>query len=124
MGGFLDVVLSDFARLEAETSSAEDQAQSDYERYMAETTEDIAVKETEIGHKTANRDTTDATIATLKKELGLTHQELDAALEYFEKLKPDCVDHGLSYDERKEMREEEIQSLKEALAILNQQDLA
>jgi len=45
-------------------------------------------------------------------------------VEYFEKLKPDCVDHGLSYDKRKDMREEEIQSLKEALAILNQQDLA
>jgi len=122
--GFLDVVLSDFARLEAETSSAEDQAQSDYDRYMAETTQDIEVKEAEVGHKTANKQATDATIAKLEKELSLTQEELDAALEYFDKLKPDCVDHGLSYDKRKEMREEEIQSLKEALAILNQQDLA
>jgi len=122
--GFLEVVLSDFARLEAETSSSEDQAQSDYDRFMAEATEDVSVKEAEISHKTGTRETTDATIAKLKKELGLTQEELDAALEYFDKLKPDCVDHGLSYDKRKEMREEEIQSLKEALAILNQQDLA
>merc|ERR1711879_1111109 len=44
--GFLDVVLSDFAPLETETSTAEEQAQAEYEKYMAETTEDIAVKET------------------------------------------------------------------------------
>merc|ERR1719203_1380729 len=54
--GFLDVVLSDFARLEAETSTAEDQAQAAYEKYMAETNQDIAVKETAIGHKTSKKE--------------------------------------------------------------------
>lgn len=122
--GFLDVILSDFARLESETNSAEDQAAAVYQKFMDESNENIAVKETEMKHKQGNRQQTDAKIASLKKELKLTQDELDAALAYFDKLKPDCVDHNLSYADRVQMREEEIQSLQEALSILNQQDLA
>ena len=45
MSSLLEVILSDFARLEAETSAAEDQAQSEYEKYMAESKQDLAVKD-------------------------------------------------------------------------------
>jgi len=121
--GFLEVILSDFARLESETNSAEDQAASTYEKFMDESNEDIAVKETTAKHKQERQQQTDTQTASLKKELKLTQEELDAAMDYYEKLKPDCVDHNLSYDDRVQMREEEIQSLKEALKILAQQDL-
>jgi len=122
--GFLEVVLSDFARLEAQTSTAEDAAQSAYQSFMDESSEDMAVKETATTHKTAKKQATDTAIASQRKELELTQAELDAALEYYEKLKPDCVDHNLSYGERVRMREEEVQSLQEALETLNSQDLA
>jgi len=121
--GFLEVILSDFARLESDTNSAEDRAAATFEKFMDESNQDIAVKETAKSHKEGNRQQTDANIDSLKKELKLTQGELDAALAYYDKLKPDCVDHGLSYSERVQMREEEIQSLKEALKILNQEDL-
>jgi len=122
--GFLEVVLADFARLETETSTAEDAALTAYQQFMDESNEDIAVKETATSHKTTKKQRTDATIASLSKELELTQGELDAALAYYDKLKPDCVDHDLSYDKRVQMREEEIQSLQEALVALNNQDLA
>ena len=32
----------------------------------------------------------------------------DKALDYYDKLKPDCVDQGLSYEDRVAMRKEEI----------------
>jgi len=121
--GFLEVIVSDFARLESETNSAEDQAASAYEKFMDESNEDVAVKETEISHNEDNKEQTDTTIVSQKKELKLTQEELDAALAYYEKLKPDCVDHALSYADRVQMREEEVQSLQEALSILNQQEL-
>jgi len=122
--GFLEVILSDFARLETETSSAEDDAQSAYQKFMDESNEDVAVKETEIDHKEHKKQDVDAEIVSLQKELQLTQEELSAAVAYHDKLKPDCVDQGLSYEDRVRMREEEIQSLKEALDILNQQDLS
>jgi hypothetical protein len=122
--GMLEVVLSDFARLETETLAAEDQAQTAYEKFMAESNQDVAVKETTRTHKEEKKTQTDDLIVNLKKELDLTQGELDAALAYYEKLKPGCVDLTLSYEERVKARDEEIQSLKEALVILQQQDLA
>merc|ERR1712139_666683 len=44
--GMLEVVLSDFARLETETSASEDAQQSAYDKMMDETNENVAVKET------------------------------------------------------------------------------
>lgn len=121
--GMLEVVLSDFARLETETTSAESQAQSAYDKFMDEANQDVAVKETEINHKKNSRDETNTETRSLKKELKLTQEELDAAMDYYAKLKPDCLDAGLSYEERVEKREQEIQALKEALQILAQESV-
>merc|ERR1719326_2619371 len=121
--GMLEVILSDFARLETSTSSAESQAASKYERFMDESNQDIAVKDTEINHKTNRRDECDSENRALKKELQLTQEELDAAMDYYDKLKPDCLDTGLSYEERVQKREEELQALKEALQILAQESV-
>ena len=43
-------MLSDFARLEAETSTAEDQAQSAYSSFMDESNEDIARGDDTVGN--------------------------------------------------------------------------
>jgi len=116
---FLDVILSDFARLEAETSTEESEQESAHEKFMNESSEDKAVKEAEMKHKTVKRDQLTRLNSNLNKELEMTQKELDAALGYYDKLKPDCVDQGLSYEDRVQQRKEEIQSLKEALEILS-----
>merc|ERR1719506_1779553 len=121
--GMMEVILSDFARLETETQEAENSAQSTYEAFMNESNEDVAVKETEIEHKSNKKDTCSETISELKKSLKLTQSELDKALEYYESLKAECVDTQVSYEERVRMREEEIQSLQEALKVLAGEDL-
>jgi len=116
--GMMEVILSDFARLETETQESENSAQSTYETFMNESNEDVAVKETEIEHKSNKKDTCTEDIASLNKNLKLTQSELDKALDYYDKLKADCVDIKVSYEERVQMREEEIQSLQEALKVL------
>merc|ERR1719215_930679 len=121
--GMLDVILSDFARLETDASTAESQAQSAYDTFMADSTETKEVKEMELEHKKGKKAETDERNRNLQKENDLTQQELDAALDYFEKLKADCVDKGMSYEARVQAREEEIQSLKEALEMLAQQEI-
>merc|ERR1719263_1783042 len=120
--GMMDVVLSDFARLETETTEAENTAQAAYDKFMDEANEDVAVKETEIEHKSNKKDTCMETISDLTKTLKLTQTELDKALEYYDKIKAECVDTQLSYEERVKMREEEIQSLQEALKVLAGED--
>merc|ERR1719324_1688450 len=119
----MEVILSDFARLETETTEAENSAVATYDKFMDESNEDVAVKETEIEHKSNKKDTCSETIRDLSKSLKLTQTELDKALEYYEKLKAECVDTKVSYEERVQMREEEIVSLQEALKVLAGEDL-
>merc|ERR1719230_901505 len=58
-------------------------------------------------------------LAQETKELKANQKALDDANRYYEKLKPSCVDAGVSFEERTARRKEEIESLQEALKILS-----
>merc|ERR1719424_2182027 len=90
--GMLEVILSDFARLETQTSLAEEEAQVAFEKFMAESTQSKEVKEVEKEHKEGNKADAEADLRATKKELSLTQEELDKALEYYGVLKADCLD--------------------------------
>jgi len=122
--GMLEVIESDFARLEADTKASEVTAQAQYDTFMTKSKVDKAEKSTEVEHKTAKRQDEEQALTTKKADLEGTQKELDAALAYYDKLKPSCVDAGVSYESRVGRRKEEIESLQEALKILNGQDLA
>merc|ERR1719324_839721 len=121
---FLEVILSDFARLQSDTETTEAAEAQAYEKFMFESKKDKALKENEIGHKTEKRTRKESTLVSTQEELKLTQEALDKAIAYYEKLKPTCVDSGISYEERVKQREAEIQSLEEALKVLAGQDLA
>merc|ERR1719265_768778 len=87
--GMLEVIQSDFVRLETETTGAEDDAAKAFTQFSRDSSKDKAIK------------------------------ELDAALAYFENLKPHCVEAGQSYEERVAQRKAEIESLQDAFKILN-----
>merc|ERR1719335_1898536 len=116
---FLEVISADFARLESETTTDEETEQEEYETFMFESKKDKALKENEMGHKTEKKTAQEGALHSAKQELAVTQEELDAALAYYEKLKPTCVDSGITYEERVKRREAEIVSLKEALKILS-----
>jgi len=122
--GMLEVIQSDFARLEADTSAAEVAAQKEYDEFMTDSQVDKASKNKDIEHKTAKKQDQSQALILKKEDLAGTQKELDAALAYYDKLKPSCVDAGVSYDDRVARRKEEIESLKEALRILNGEELA
>jgi len=122
--GMLEVIESDFARLEAETKAAEASAQKAYDEFMTASKVDKAAKTTDIEHKETKKLDENQALTTKNEDLEGTQKELDAALSYFDKLKPSCVDAGVSYDDRVARRKEEIESLQEALRILNGEDLA
>jgi len=121
--GMLEVIESDFARLEAETSSAEATAQKTYDGFMTDSKVDKAAKTTDSEHKTAKKQDQEQALTVKSGDLEGTQKELDAALAYYDKLKPSCVDSGVSYEDRVGRRKEEIQSLQEALKILNGEDI-
>jgi len=118
--GMLEVILSDFERLESETTSDEETATAAQEKFLIESKKTKAVTETDIKNKKKEVQRLTSETAEAKKELKITQEELDAALEYFEKLKPSCVDAGESYEERVARRKAEIESLGDALKILEE----
>ena len=85
---------------------------------------DHAAKSKDIEHKTAKKQDQEQALVTKKGDLEGNQKELDAALAYFDKLKPSCISTGVSYEDRVERRKEEIESLQEALRILNGEDIA
>merc|ERR1719316_2427471 len=122
--GMLEVIESDFARLESDTKAAEATAQKEYDEFMTDSKVDKSQKNTDIEHKTAKKQDESQALTAKKNDLEGTQKELDAALAYFDKLKPSCVDSGVSYEDRVGRRKEEIESLQEALKILNGEDIA
>mmetsp|Transcript_33679 Transcript_33679/g.71322 ORF Transcript_33679/g.71322 Transcript_33679/m.71322 type:complete len:660 (-) Transcript_33679:58-2037(-) len=122
--GMLEVIQSDFARLETETKAAESQAQAVYDKFTEDSSVDKAAKQKDVEYKSNKKESESEELLEMKADLESTQKELDAALRYYEKLKPSCVDAGVSYEERVARRKEEIESLQEALRILNGEDIA
>jgi len=122
--GMLEVIESDFARLESDTKASEATAQKEYDEFMTDSKVDKAEKSTDIEHKTAKKQDESQALTSKNNDLEGTQKELDAALAYFDKLKPSCVDSGVSFEDRVARRKEEIESLQEALKILNGEDIA
>merc|ERR1719191_369004 len=109
--GMLEVIQSDFARLETDTKASEAEAQKAFDEFTSESAVNRAANAKDVEHKTTNQE---AALTAKKADLEGTQKELDAALAYYDKLKPSCVDAGVSYEDRVARRKEEIESLQES----------
>merc|ERR1719158_1956343 len=119
----LEGIESDFARLEADTKAAEAAAETEYDQFMKASEIDKMSKEKDLEYKTAKKQDQSEALLKAKVDLESTEKELTAAIAYYDKLKPSCVETGISYEERVARRKEEIDSLQEALKILNGADV-
>ena len=98
--GMLEVIQSDFARLETDTKAAEAEAQRQYDEFSSESAVNRAQNVKDVEHKTTKKTNEESALNTKKADLEGTQKELDAALAYYEKLKPSCVDAGVSYEDQ------------------------
>merc|ERR1719487_2531257 len=116
----IEVIQSDFASLEAETTTAETQAQAEYDQLVADTNVDKTQMKSDIDHAASTKQNQEQALSEKTVDLEGSQKELDAALAYWEKLKPSCIDAVESYEDRVARRKAEIDSLKEALTILTE----
>jgi hypothetical protein len=117
--GMLEVIVTDFARLFADTKAAETAAQTEYDGFMKDAKASKKAKH-DLEFKTSlEKDEAEFQKSELTKDLEATQEELDKALDYQQYLKPVCLEVHVSYEERVARRKEEIAALKEAYEILD-----
>merc|ERR1719321_1022250 len=117
--GMLEVILSDFARLEADTTSEEKQAVEQYNTFMKKAKKDKGAKHSEEFKLKLAKDKSEFEKGEAAEDLDNAQEELGQANKYFGELKPSCLEVHVSYEERVAKRQEEIEALKEAYGILD-----
>jgi len=116
--GMLEVAQSDFSKMLADATVEEESAIKEYEKITQENQVTKAIKEADIKYKTGEKASLEKQVSELTSDIEGEQTELDAVLDYYEKLKPGCIAKPMTYEERKARRESEIAGLKEALGIL------
>merc|ERR1719506_830262 len=114
----LEVVESDFAKNLATEETEEADAVATYEKTTQENKLSTTMKSQDAKYKTKEFKSLDKSISDLSGDKDTTSTELGAVLDYYGKLKERCIAKPESYEDRKARREAEIQGLKEALDIL------
>merc|ERR1719158_616366 len=84
--GMIEVIQSDFARLEAETSAAEAESAKEYDEFMTDSKVDKVQKSSDIEHQSESKQSQEQALQEKKVDLDGTQKELDAAMAYYEKL--------------------------------------
>mmetsp|Transcript_51170 Transcript_51170/g.112125 ORF Transcript_51170/g.112125 Transcript_51170/m.112125 type:complete len:707 (+) Transcript_51170:103-2223(+) len=117
--GMLAVIQSDFARTIAETNKAETQAAREFTEFKKETNKSLAQKNAALTQTLSDLSETHTALGDEVQNLKTEQTGLNNAIVEWEKLRPACMNLGATaYAERKAAREDEIESLKQALCIL------
>jgi len=120
----LEMSEEDFTTLLAETEATEDEAAKAYKSLTDENKVSKATKEAEAKGKASEVKSLTVSLEHSKEDHASVSSELDAVNSYIDKLKPQCEEKAMSYEEKKAKREAEIEGLKEALSILSGEGMA
>merc|ERR1719356_760091 len=116
--GILEVVESDFATNLAKEEAQESDAQSAYDEISQDNKVTKASKNQDVKYKTQESKSLDKRVSEISSDRKGTDSELSAVNDYYAKIKDRCIAKPETYEERKARRQAEIQGLKEALSVL------
>jgi len=120
--GMLATIQSDFERTISTTTDAEEQANSDFVKFKRESDASIKSQETGLKHTENDHALISSKLVAALNELQDQQSLLDTALRTLETLRPACVDTGMTWEEKVAKRDAEIQALKDARCVLDEED--
>merc|ERR1719247_1777033 len=121
--GMMEVILGDFERTISDTEELEASQKKEFVDYERETQVSISTKSSALAATSDDLTSTQEELAADFKEMKTQMGLFDTKTKEWEELLPGCVaDPGMSYEERVERRETEIQALKDAYCILDNKD--
>jgi len=115
--GILEVILSDFQRTNKDARADDAASKAAFEKLERETNADVGKKQTRISKAEGELSEAKANILDQQGSLSDAQELLDSSLEALEGLEAMCVKGEETWEERKQKRKDEIEALKEALAI-------
>merc|ERR1719152_592334 len=119
--GLLEVCESDFSKGLAEMKAAEESAIGAYEQETKENEIEKVTKEQDVKYKTKEAAGLDKAVSELSSDKEGVETELAAVMEYLKKIEEECIAKAETYEERTARRTAEINGLKEALQILEEE---
>jgi len=120
-GGIISImeeVAAKFSAMEADTKAQEATDQREFDEQMSESNIEKAGRTKEAEMKEQEKKRLVDKLDTMKKTRKHVSGELEAVNQYYEDLKPACMDGDSSYEERKAARDKEIEALRQAEDIL------
>jgi chromosome segregation ATPase len=114
----LKVVEADFKRTADTISKAEAAALESFTAFKKETEATLSAKRKGLSNTEDELSRTTGDLEVHLTDLKDTQKLLDTSLTILEELKPQCLYMGMSYEEHKARREEEIATLKYAVCVL------
>merc|ERR1719146_513624 len=120
----IDLLIKDIDKEMTEAETTEKDAQADYEQAMSDSRDKRAEDSKSLADKQKAKADTNADMEAHTEEMAATTKTLMATLQYIQSLHAEC-DWLLQYFEvRKEARTGEIDSLKNAKAVLSGADFS
>ena len=121
-GGVLQMIeqiISDAKAMEAEAIKAEEDATKAYEDFVKETNNSIKAKSKDIANKSENKANAEADLVEAKASKEAAVLELEQLSNYDAELHHSCDFVQKNFDVRQTARDEEVEALKQAKAILS-----
>jgi len=115
----LQQIISDAAAMEAETIRDEEDSQKAYEDFVKETNASIEAKSRDIVNKSETKATKESELIEAKEAKDATMLELEQLSNYNAQLHQSCDFVTTNFEVRQTGRDEEVEALKQAKAILS-----
>jgi len=117
--GMITQIINDSKALEAETIRSEEDAQKAYEDYVKETNTSIHEKSKDIVHKSTQKAKAEADLVEANEQKEAVKLELDELSNYNAELHASCDFVVKNFEIRQTARDEEVEALRQAKAILS-----
>merc|ERR1719331_2782069 len=117
--GMIQQIIDDAKAMEAEAIRSEEDAQKAYEDFVKETNASIEAKSKDIVNKSETKAKAESELVETKEAKEATMLELEQLSNYNAELHQSCDFVMKNFDVRQTARDEEIEALKQAKAILS-----
>merc|ERR1719181_1561104 len=117
--GMIKTIIADTKKMEAEAITAEEDSQKAYEDFVKETNASIESKNKDVANKSEEKAKTEADNVEAKESKDNVMKDLQQLADYKAELHASCDFIMKNFDVRQTARDEEVEALKQAKAILS-----